>query len=197
MNLSLFLSMSAFALVSSITPGPVNIVALDAGSRFGFRSSLRHVSGATVGFTLLLWLTGFGLHSFLLRWPMLNSVICWVGIAFLLFIAARLANDSGLADADGLARPPSFFHGAMMQWLNPKAWLASVAGMSAYATSGEIGLISQFTALYFVICYLSIACWAYVGNALQRLLRTPRQRRRFNRVMAALLAVSALGLLWR
>ena len=52
--MSLFLSMAAFALAMSISPGPVNIVALSAGARYGVRASMRHVSGATIGFTALL-----------------------------------------------------------------------------------------------------------------------------------------------
>ncbi|KAB0543471.1 LysE family translocator, partial [Pseudomonas palleroniana] len=48
--MSLILSMAAFALVASITPGPVNIVALSSGARYGFRATLRHVGGATLGF---------------------------------------------------------------------------------------------------------------------------------------------------
>ena len=59
--MTLYLSMAAFALVSSITPGPVNIVALGAGARHGLAASMRHVSGATIGFTVLLLLIGLGL----------------------------------------------------------------------------------------------------------------------------------------
>jgi len=197
MSFTLFLSMSAFALASAITPGPVNIVALDAGTRFGFRAGLRHVTGATAGFALLLWLIGVGLHAFLVRYPALIQLIRWSGIVFLFFLAFKLAGDDGNVAEEQAASPPSYFRGALMQWLNPKAWLASVAGMSTYAASGEIGLVSQFTALYFIICYLSIACWAYAGTVMQRFLHTPRHLQRFNRLMALLLAASALYLVWR
>src|SRR6516225_178616 len=43
-TVSTALSMAAFALATSITPGPVNIVALSAGARYGLRASLRHVT---------------------------------------------------------------------------------------------------------------------------------------------------------
>lgn len=58
--MTVLLSMAAFALASSITPGPVNVVALSAGARHGLAASMRHVTGAIVGFTLLLLLIGFG-----------------------------------------------------------------------------------------------------------------------------------------
>ncbi|MEX3634965.1 LysE family translocator [Paraburkholderia sp. BR14320] len=189
------LSMAAFALASSISPGPVNVVALSAGAQHGLAASLRHVTGATVGFTLLLLLIGLGLHELLARFPNLIEIVKWAGVGFLLYMAYKLSINNGQLGADKPARGPSFAHGAAMQWLNPKAWLASLAGMGAYAAGGDGGLVWQFAALYFVICYLSIASWAYAGTFLRRHLREAKGVRVFNRVLAALLALSAIYLL--
>ncbi|RQM50320.1 LysE family translocator [Paraburkholderia bannensis] len=194
--MSTVMSMAAFALATSITPGPVNIVALGAGARYGLRASLRHVTGATVGFALLLLLIGLGLHELLAQWPFLTRAIEWAGVAFLLYVAWRLAIDDGHIDASRESRGPSLMTGAAMQWLNPKAWLASVAGMGAYAASGEKALVWQFAAIYFVVCYASIACWAWAGASLRQALREPSRVRFVNRLMAALLAASALWLLF-
>ncbi|RBJ85972.1 LysE family translocator [Pseudomonas sp. MWU12-2534b] len=193
--MSLVFSMAAFALAASITPGPVNIVALGSGARFGFRASLRHVTGATLGFVLLLVLIGLGLHELLRQWPILTQGIRLFGVAFLLYMAWKLARDEGRLDADAAARAPSAWYGALMQWLNPKAWLACVAGMGAFAADGDLGLVWLFAGLYLLICYLSIACWAYVGSCLRHYLSDPAQMRLFNRSMAALLAASAAYLL--
>ncbi|PXW14981.1 LysE family translocator [Paraburkholderia caballeronis] len=189
------LSMAAFALATSITPGPVNLIALGAGARYGLRASLRHVTGATAGFVLLLLLIGLGLHELLTRWPLLTHAIQWAGVAFLLYVAYRLAADDGqLADAGG-DNGPSMLVGATMQWLNPKAWLASIAGMGAFATSGERVLVWQFAAIYFVVCFASIACWAWAGASLRHVLREPARVRCVNRAMALLLAASGVYLL--
>jgi threonine/homoserine/homoserine lactone efflux protein len=85
--------------------------------------------------------------------------------------------------------------GAAMQWLNPKAWVASVAGMGAFAADGDAVLVWQFAALYFVVCYVSIASWAYAGTFLRSRLSDASGMRLFNRSMAFLLAVSAVYLL--
>jgi threonine/homoserine/homoserine lactone efflux protein len=193
--MTVLLSMAAFALASSISPGPVNVVALSAGAQHGLAASMRHVTGATVGFTVLLLLIGLGLHELLAHFPSLIDVVKWAGVGFLLYMAYKLAVDNGQLGADKPSRGPSFAYGAAMQWLNPKAWLASLAGMGAYAANGDGRLVWQFTALYFVICYVSIASWAYAGTFLRRYLQEPKRVRLFNRVMAALLAVSALYLL--
>ncbi len=193
--MNLLLSMAAFALAASISPGPVNLVALGAGARHGFAASLRHVTGATVGFVALFLLVGLGLHEALARWPFLTVAIQWAGVAFLLYLAWRLAIDDGRLGVDARADAPSALGGAAMQWLNPKAWLASVAGMSAYAANGDSALIWRFAAIYLVVCYASVACWAFAGAFLTRHLRDARRVRLLNRAMAVLLAGSAIGLL--
>ncbi|MCR4467090.1 LysE family translocator [Burkholderia sp. SCN-KJ] len=199
--MSMLVSMAAFALASSITPGPVNIVALSAGARHGLGASLRYAAGATLGFVALFLLIGLGLHAALARWPMLTTAAQWSGIAFLLYLALRLALDDGRLSADPddpaaqTVAGPSAAAGAAMQWLNPKAWLACVAAMGAYAADGEPAQVWQFAALYLVICFASIACWAYAGASLRHRLANAQRMRLFNRAMALLLAGSALYLL--
>jgi threonine/homoserine/homoserine lactone efflux protein len=188
--------MAAFALAASITPGPVNIVALSSGAQYGFRASQRHVAGATLGFVLLLVLMGLGLHEVLQLWPFMTRVVQWAGVAFLLFMAWKLASDDGQLNASDSARAPSMLYGAVMQWLNPKAWLACVAGMGAFVADGEARLVWQFAAVYLVICYLSVGCWVYAGTFLRGYLSNAAGMRWFNRLMALLLAVSALYLLF-
>lgn len=193
--MTVLLSMAAFALAASISPGPVNLVALSAGARYGLRASLWHVTGATLGFTLLLLAMGLGLQQLLQQWPPLKTLLHGAGVAFLLYMAYGLARDDGRLDSGKAQRAPGLFSGAAMQWLNPKAWLACVAGMGAFVADGEARLVWQFAAIYLVICYLSVGCWAYAGSFLRVWLGNPATMRLFNRTMAALLVVSAVYLL--
>lgn len=189
------LSMTAFALVSSITPGPVNLVALDTGARHGLRASLPYVTGATVGFTALLVAVGLGVQGLVAALPAVTRVLRWAGALFLLYMAWQLAlprAEPGPA-ADTPARRPSFLAGAAMQWLNPKAWLASLAGTAAYA-SGDQARVALFALVYFAVCWACVACWAGAGRALGAALRQERRVRWFNRAMAALLAATALSI---
>ena len=108
MEFSLLLSMAGFALAMSISPGPVNLVALGTGARYGFTASLRHVVGATLGFILLLLLMGLGLGGALSRWPVAAGAIHWGGVLFLCYMAWQLLVDRGQLErvegADGIAR---------------------------------------------------------------------------------------------
>ncbi|MFE2008334.1 LysE family translocator [Pseudomonas guariconensis] len=191
--MSLSLSMAAFALAASISPGPVNIVALGSGARHGLRASLGHAAGATLGFCLLLVLVGLGLHELLLRWSLLGRLLHGGGVLFLLYMAWKLACDNGQLTTEHQDDAPSAWHGAAMQWLNPKAWLAAVAGIGAY-TGGEQHLLWLFAWIYGPICFVSIASWAWAGSVIRQYLGNPGHMRMFNRALAALLLASALYL---
>ena len=196
MDTTILLSMASFALAASISPGPVNVIALASGSQHGFRRSFAYVSGATVGFTALLVVIGYGLNDAVGRLPALLPVVTWAGIAFLLHMAFKLAFDRGDIDASGGEGAPSFHHGALLQWLNPKAWLASMAGMGAFAATGAPERVWVFTGLYFAICYVSIALWAVAGMLLRERIGNPARVRLLNRTLAVLLVLSAGYLAW-
>jgi len=196
MDTSILLSMASFALAASISPGPVNVIALASGIQHGFRRSFAYVSGATVGFTALLVVIGYGLNDAVGRLPALLPVVKWAGIAFLLYMAFKLAFDRGDIDAGRREGAPSFHQGALLQWLNPKAWLASIAGMGAFAASGAPERVWVFAGLYFAICYGSIASWVAAGTLLRERMGNPAGIRLLNRTLALLLVLSAGYLAW-
>lgn len=189
MSLGLVASMTAFALAASLSPGPVNLVALSSGLSVGFLQSLRHVSGATCGFTALLLLIGWALQP-ILDWPPAMTTIRWTGVAFLLYMSVGLVVDDGRFQIRSTRRA-SFRHGALMQWLNPKAWMASAAGMGAYTVAGDASSVAVFALIFFVVCYASLASWAALGAWLGRRLPTPCQVRWINRGLALALLLSA------
>ncbi|WP_353981268.1 LysE family translocator [Salinicola endophyticus] len=192
MSLSLALSMAAFALAASLSPGPVNLVAFHLGLNRGLIPALRHVSGATCGFSVLLLSIGAGLQ-WLTQWAALMHAIRLGGVAFLLYLAWRLARSDGALTQNTAARSPSFVGGALMQWLNPKAWIASGAGMAAY-TAGDPARAVPFALIFFGVCYLSVGSWALLGAGLRRRLPSPERVRWLNRGMGLALLVSALML---
>lgn len=191
--LALLWPMAAFALAASISPGPVNLVGLSSGSRYRLRVGLIFVSGATLGFIVLFLAVGLGLYSLLRDWPLVLSVLRWGGIVFLLYLAWQLWRDDGRLSAADPDNAPGFFTGALMQWLNPKAWLASLAGIAAY-TDGSLVQLGWFAALYLPICWLSLSLWVLVGAFLRRWVQRPALLVAVNRTLALLLLVSCVVL---
>ena len=193
--LPIILPMAAFALAASISPGPVNIVCLSSGSHYPIAKGLTFVTGATLGFVALFLCIGAGLYSLLAVMPLLEDVLRWSGILFLLYLSYQLFQHDGRLNMQGADNAPGFWAGALMQWLNPKAWLASAAGIGAYTTADEAYLLWLFAALYLPICWLSLASWVYAGAFLKRYIRRPLVLLSINRTLAACLVVSALFLL--
>lgn len=193
--LPLLLSMSAFALAASISPGPVNIVCLSSGTHYPIAKGLVFVTGATLGFVALFLGIGAGLYSLLNVAPLFEELLRWAGILFLLYLAYKLTQHDGRVQAQSADNAPGFMTGAMMQWLNPKAWLASAAGIGAYTSSNELYQLWLFAALYLPICWLSLASWVYAGAFLKCYVHRPIVLLTINRTLAVCLAASALFLL--
>lgn len=195
MSLSILLSMSAFALAASISPGPVNLVGLSSGSRYPLVRGLVFVSGATLGFLILFVAVGLGLNQLFELWPALFNLLRWAGIGFLLYLSFLLASSDGeLSTAE--IKAPGFWTGAFMQWLNPKAWLASAAGISTYAPNGELQPLMIFTALYGVICWLSLSSWVVAGAFFRNTINHPKHMKRFNQLLALLLFLSCIAIIF-
>jgi len=194
MSLSLILPMSAFALAASISPGPVNLVCLSSGTRYPVSRGLIFVSGATIGFIALFISVGLGLYSLLNLVPAFEAVLRWAGVAFLLYLSVKLALDSGHLPDKGTEKAPGFGTGALMQWLNPKAWLASASGIGAYTSANDLPQVLLFASVYLPICWLSLACWVYAGAFLRQQVQRPVVLATVNRVLALLLAASCLYL---
>ncbi|MBT3147002.1 LysE family translocator [Neptunomonas phycophila] len=132
MTITLILPMTAFALAASISPGPVNLVCLSSGTRYPLSKGLMFVTGATLGFIVLFVAIGLGLYSILTAVPGLNGFLRWAGIVFLLYLSVQLLRDDGRLHEGETHKAPGFLTGAIMQWLNPKAWLASASRIFAY-----------------------------------------------------------------
>lgn len=190
-----WLSMATFALVSSISPGPVNLICLSSGTRHQTLPGLRFALGATLAYVLLFLAVGFGLASLLLSYPSLQNLLRYAGVGFLLFLSWQLVRDQGELTQEAEESVPGFWTGALLQWLNPKAWLAASAGISAYTDAGQVQQVLIFAALYLPICGLSLSVWVGAGRFLRRYVSTPALMRMLNRLLGAMLAISCLWLL--
>ena len=197
MNTQTLLAASLFAVVSSITPGPNNMMILASGVNFGFARSLRHLFGITLGFGLMVLLVGLGLHTLLERFPLIYSAMRWAGSAYLLWLAWKLANAGPPAvNARISAQPMGFFAAAAFQWVNPKAWVMAVTAISTFLPPQAQALhIISLATLFTALNLPCVATWGAFGSALRRMLQDPRRLRIFNRVMALALAGSVIPML--
>ncbi|MCH8467976.1 MAG: LysE family translocator, partial [Roseinatronobacter sp.] len=55
MTPELFLALVAYAFVTSVTPGPNNIMLLASGVNFGFRRTVPHMLGISLGHAFMVF----------------------------------------------------------------------------------------------------------------------------------------------
>ena len=192
----LLLAFVSFAFVSSITPGPNNAMLLTSGVNYGFRRTLPHMMGISLGCGVMLLLVGLGLGQVFAAVPSLYGVLRYAGAAYLLWLAWKIARAGPVAGAAGSGRPMTFWQAAAFQWVNPKAWILVVGAVSTYAPREAFGRgVVLLAALLCLVNLPSIALWAGCGTALRPFMADPVRVRVFNVTMAALLVLSLIPML--
>ncbi|WP_340614607.1 LysE family translocator [Xenorhabdus thailandensis] len=188
-------SMAVFAFVTSISPGPVNIIATVTGANCGYIRTIPHITGATIGFVSILFLLGFGLAQVINEVPYLTEIFTYIGGSFLLYLAYKIAIQNPMIRDDSKleTNAPSLIQGMMCQWLNPKAWIVSLAGISVFNSRDvEINSLLLFCAIFFIVCYASISAWAVLGMTIRTVLDIPKHYKFFNLIMGLLLAITVV-----
>lgn len=194
--MELLLPMSLFAFVSSITPGPNNSMLASSGILFGFRRTVPHLFGISIGCGTMLALSAAGLGSVVLAVPALGMLLKAVGSTYLLYFAWRLRNMT-LQQTDGQRlQPMSFWNAVAFQFINPKAWMITVSGASIFLP--QVGAGSEgILLLCLVFCAVNLGCisvWAAVGAALRSYLVQPVWQKSFTTVMVILTIYAAFSL---
>jgi threonine/homoserine/homoserine lactone efflux protein len=187
-----FLALLVFAFVTSITPGPNNLMLLASGVNFGFVRTVPHMFGIAGGFATLLFGVGLGLGAVLKAYPALDLALKIAGGAYLLYLAWRIAMSRSLAaKGEAKAVPMTFFQAAAFQWVNPKAWVMAVTAMAVY-TNPEAPFLSMLlvTAAFAAVNFPSVSVWAGFGMALRGFLADPVRLKWFNNAMGVLLAAT-------
>ncbi|MBJ9973871.1 LysE family translocator [Pseudomonas sp. S75] len=187
-----------FAFVSSITPGPNNMMLLASGVNFGIRRSIPHALGISLGFMLMVLGVGFGLGELFKVWPGLYALLRYAGAAYLLYLAWKIATSGPLrGDSPAAASPLGFWGAVAFQWVNPKAWVMAVGAITTYTPAqGYVLNVIVIAALFALVNLPSVGIWVMFGSALRNLLRNPRWLVLFNVLMALLLVISLYPLLF-
>ncbi|WP_437882035.1 LysE family translocator [Pseudomonas sp. LRF_L74] len=191
MTFELLLAFVLFALVTSITPGPNNMMLLASGVNFGVRRSIPHMLGISLGFMVLVIAVGLGLGQLFERAPWLYQALRYAGAAYLLYLAWKIARAGAPESGEGKAKPLTFIQAAAFQWVNPKAWIMAIGAITTYTPhEGFIFNVLLIAALFALVNCPSVGLWTVAGSLLRRWLERPAILRAFNIGMALLLVLS-------
>lgn len=194
MSHSLLFAFVVFAVVMFFTPGPNNIMLLSSGLTYGFRRTVPHIAGITVGFAFMVGAVGVGLGAVFIAYPVLQTILKYGGVAYLVYLAAVIAMAKPpSADKDDTPGrgPMSFWGAAMFQWINAKGWVMVIGTITAYAAIAAFPWnIAIQVGLSLILGVMSCTVWVLFGTALRPILTSPLAIRIFNVVMAILLLAS-------
>nr|WP_187148352.1 LysE family translocator [Janthinobacterium sp. Marseille] len=190
------LPLALFAFVSSITPGPNNIMLTSSGIRFGFVRSLPHMFGVVFGFSVILALCAAGIGSLIVAMPALHILLKTIGSTYLVYLAWQLRGMAFTQGDDDTVQPMSFIGASLFQFANPKAWVMAVTGAAAFLPPVQpVWLaITVFCFIFGIVNLPCIGIWAGTGAVLRRYLTQAKWRRLFCTIMIILTLYSAAAI---
>ncbi|MEP4145948.1 MAG: LysE family translocator [Halioglobus sp.] len=194
MTFELLTGLALFSFVSSITPGPNNLMLMASGANFGFRRTLPHMLGVGLGFTAMVTLVGLGLVGLFEAYPLSYEVLKVVSVVYLVYLAWKIATSAAPAGTEASVetqgKPITFIQAVLFQWVNPKAWTMALTALTVYAPSQNLSAVILVAVVFGAINLPCVSCWTLLGQQLQRLLTSRRRLVIFNVSMAVLLVAS-------
>lgn len=186
------LSLTGFILAMVGTPGPNNLMLVASGVKFGIRRSIPHLLGIACGCQLLIVATAFGVGQLMELVPGLTLALHIFSALFLFYLAWKLlAASAGASTGAEFARPIGFWQAVLFQWVNPKAWMISLALVSTYIDPTRMLETTAWVALYFLLIGTPLlVMWNASGVVLKNWLGEGRRLLYFNRMMVVLLIAS-------
>lgn len=190
MTYHLLSALAAFAFVTSITPGPNNLMLMASGANYGFRRTIPHMLGIGIGFTLMVVVVGLGLMQVFDAVPAAHTVLKYGGMAYLLWLAWKIAHSELPDTSQGSGRPMTFVQAALFQWVNPKAWQMALTAITLYAPDRNLTSILLVGGVFGAINLPTVSTWTLMGQQMRRILSNRRRLIIFNWTMAFLLVAT-------
>ena len=190
MQTDIIAALVVFVFATSLSPGPNNLMLLASGANFGFRRTVPHWAGISVGFQSMILITGAGLSRVFEIWPFSLTILKIISVMYLLWLAWRIANASAPRSGASDGAPLTLLQAATFQWVNPKTWTMALTSLSVYAPGRDFQSVLIVAAGFLLAFVMSGSAWITVGQQLSRLLNNPRRLRIFNWSMATLLVAS-------
>ena len=158
------------------TPGPNNIMVLSSGLTYGFRRTLPHIAGIAIGVSFMVAAMGLGLGAIFIAYPILQTILKYAGIAYLIYLAAVIAMSGAVTPGAGQPGDPDDVLGRGPVPVGQRQGLGD-GDRHHYRLCGDRQFpwnIAIQAALMFVMGALSSLVWALFGSSLRPVLTSPR-----------------------
>lgn len=199
MDFEQILAFSSFALVASATPGPNNVILMATGRSVGTVRGIPVLAGIALGIAFMIFTISIGLGSYIVDVPIVQNTLKYVGIAFLLWLAWKIASsplessekEQNEEQLNREKKSIGFLKAAIFQWVNPKAWISCASAISVYFSvdSDVLPQALTFSAIFILMATVGCFPWLAFGSSLKQFLKSDRTNRTFNIIMGLLLLV--------
>jgi threonine/homoserine/homoserine lactone efflux protein len=196
MSMETLPALALFAFVTSVTPGPNNLMLMASGVNFGFRRTVPHMLGVGIGFVIMAFLVGAGLAGLFQTYPQAVTALEIVSVVYMLWLAWKIAHAAAPRDKGAGGRPMTFLQAAAFQWVNPKAWAMALTAVTVYAPDRSLWAVALVALIFGAINLPSVSLWTLIGQQLRHILTDERRLTLFNWTMAVLLVLSLAPVLW-
>ena len=196
MNIPLLIAALVFLIPMYITPGPNNILCAAHGSQHGFRATIPLISGFVIGWFVMGLFVALTI-DFLEQNTGLLTYLTMIGASYMIYLSYKIATSKPLDDGPSESQRLTPLTGAMLQFVNGKAWIHDIVLLGSFGTIFGTGLLAKVTLIIFsiILCLPFVALWAGFGTFLRNFFTAPESSLMLNRVMGFSLFIVAVWLL--
>jgi len=194
--LEYFLPLLTLCMIQSGTPGPNNIMLTASGKNFGYMKTIPHMLGVVLGYLTLLAVLSLGLITIFNQYPIVQTVLKYIGACYLLYLAYRIYSSDNKDDSLK-SRPLTFIEVTLFQYVNPKGIMMGITTISIYTDFNKYEFIDSFTEgmmfiflSYTIVNTIAVVGWTAVGVTLDNFIKSKKAIKRFNTIMAILLVLT-------
>ncbi len=178
-----------------ITPGPGVLSTAGVGSSFGASAGYRYLSGLFIGTNLVAVAVVTGLAGLILAQPLLRTILMYASVAYLCYLALRIALAGSTIRFIESARAPGIRDALLLQAINPKAYVVNTALFTGFPFAGLViwqEILWKFLLINLVWIPIHLL-WLGAGITLQRL-ELPAHWHRIINILMALSLLIVVGL---
>jgi threonine/homoserine/homoserine lactone efflux protein len=185
-----------FASVTSITPGPNNLMLFSYGKSYGIYESRKLMFGIFLGFFIMLCLSGYGIAKIITSSHTAELVLKIVGSLWMLYLAFVLSKLN--AQVDISEKPKIGFGQAFFQqFVNSKAWVMAITGASAFMPQyNSIHLnVFLYAFTFGLVGIPSMFVWLKMGDVIAKIIKSEKANRVLSYTIFTLMLVS-IATIW-
>lgn len=193
MTVSLLSTLSCFVVVSSFTPGPGNILAMNTTTRYGWQQGKRLVLGICCGYLFVQTLCTLMLYQLNALLAPALVALKYAGALYMLYLAVQMVRSHPVSN--DASQPPRFATGFLLQLVNVKIYFYISTLLTIYLipTIESLPLLLLAGVGITAVGSLASLSWALLGVSLQDTYR--RYYRPINLCLGLFLVYCAWGCL--